>query len=362
MDKYSRALLVDAKEEYTRQLVTVLINPIYDGIKSIYEAAEKLAVQTELNILKTFQLLLSKTPKWEPEKINTEYERIKVVSECDYLENLITAVFVAHTKILAAIRFKNQSKKIDLDIPTGAHFVHSVYTECSRNFWKQPFLFNTSYSSLDLQRNLIDAEKIIKECILETVRKLLPVRNVLKQYLGDNFDDDQYSQYNEDDVTSQVSEHTKKHMRKLLKYEMDNTLVEEKDEKFSQVNIGGSKDSEADELIENFQKVLENEAKSNSKTQSDIDAILNDVENDQLTAENFDNKTIIEENKTVIEGLDNEEQIEEKQVINEQTEEEQVEEEQVNDEEYLDIQTVIEDESGKPESTFSFYEDAAEMN
>ena len=37
MDKYSRALLVDAKEEYTRQLVTVLINPIYDGIKSIFK-------------------------------------------------------------------------------------------------------------------------------------------------------------------------------------------------------------------------------------------------------------------------------------------------------------------------------------
>ena len=165
--------------------------------------------------------------------------------------------------------------------------------------------------------------------------------------LGDNFDDDQYSQYNEDDVTSQVSEHTKKHMRKLLKYEMDNTLVEEKDEKFSQVNIGGSKDSEADELIENFQKVLENEAKSSSKTQSDIDAILNDVENDHLTAENFDSKTILEENQTVIEGLD---------------EEEKVTEEQVNNEEYLDIQTVIEDETGKPESTFSFYDDAVEMN
>ena len=88
MDKYSRALLVDAKEEYTRQLVTVLINPIYDGIKSIYEAAEKLAVQTELNILKTFQLLLSKTPKWEPEKINTEYERIKVVSTLNHKFNL----------------------------------------------------------------------------------------------------------------------------------------------------------------------------------------------------------------------------------------------------------------------------------
>jgi len=342
MDKYSRALLVDAKQEYTRQLATVLINPIYDGIKSIYEAAEKLAVQTELNILKTFQLLLSKTPKWKPEKINTEYERIKVVSECDYLENLITAVFVAHTKILAAIRFKNQSQKIDLDIPTGAHFVHSVYTECARNFWKQPLLFTTNHNSLELQRNLIDAEKIIKECILETVRKLLPVRNVLKQYLGDNFDDDQYSQYNEDDVTSQVSEHTKKHMRKLLKYEMDNTLVEEKDEKFSQINIGGDKDTGADELIENFQKVLENDAKSNSKTQYDIDAILNGVENDQITAENFDSRTIIDETQTVIEGLD--------------------EDKQVNEEEFIDIQTVIEDDNGKPESTFSFFEDAVKMD
>lgn len=349
MDKYSRALLVDAKEEYTRQLVTVLINPIYDGVKSIYEAAEKLAVQTELNILKTFQLVLSKTPKWESEKITNEYERIKMVSECDYLESLITAVFVAHTKILAAIRFKNKSQKIDLNIPTGSHFVHSVYIECSRNFWKQPFLFNTSYSSLDLQRNMIDAEKIIKESILETVRRLLPVRNVLKQYLGENFDDDQYSQYNEDDVTSQISEHTKKHMRKLLKLEMDNTLLEEKDEKFSQVNIGeggegGEGVEETDELIENFQKVLENHAKSNSKTQLDIDAILNDVENDQLTAENFDSKTILEENQTTIEGLD---------------EDEQANTTESKQEEFIDIESTA---NGNVESTFSFYDDAVETN
>ena len=92
-------------------------------------------------------------------------------------------------------------------------------------------LFNHKYSPLDLQRNLNKCEKIIKESILETIRKLLPVKDVLKEYLGSNFDEDNYSINHDDDVTSIVSENTKDNIRKLLKYEMDNTLLTNKEVK-----------------------------------------------------------------------------------------------------------------------------------
>ena len=40
MSRYNMNVLADAKEEYTRQLVSVLSPEIYVGIKSIYDAAQ----------------------------------------------------------------------------------------------------------------------------------------------------------------------------------------------------------------------------------------------------------------------------------------------------------------------------------
>ena len=282
MNKYSKALLADAKQEYTNQLVSILTMPIYEGIKSIYEGALDIS-NTNVNgrnFLKTFQILLSQTPTWEQEKLDTEYLRIKTNTKCDYLEDLITAVFVAHTKILSSIKSNSQQKSIDLNIPTGSHFIHKVYIESARNFWKQPYLFNHKYNPLDLQRNLNDAEKIIKESILETVRKLLPVKDVLKEYLGSNFDEDNYSINHNDDVTSVVSEHTKDNIRKLLKYEMDNTLLVSKDAKFSKMSINDDISIDSNLLVDD--RISTNTEKpfnlgSPSKIENDIEKTISDM-------------------------------------------------------------------------------------
>ena len=39
MSRYNMNVLADAKEEYTRQLISVLTPEMYVGIKSIYDAA-----------------------------------------------------------------------------------------------------------------------------------------------------------------------------------------------------------------------------------------------------------------------------------------------------------------------------------
>ena len=51
----------------------------------------------------------------------------------------------------------------------GAHFIHKVYIECARSFWKCPLLYDTEFNKLELQRNLIQAENVIKEGIEETI-------------------------------------------------------------------------------------------------------------------------------------------------------------------------------------------------
>lgn len=224
MDKYSKAVLADAKQEYTQQLIDFIKQPIHKGIQSIYDLARKKSSSKNLNTLKTFQLLLSKTPKWSDELIDSEVLKIKKACDCDYLEDLITAVFVTHTKILTSIKVKNKVENIDLNIPKISYFIHKIYIQCARNFWRQPWLFHTGYNSLDLQRNIIESEKIITESIKETIRVLLPVKSVLKQYLGNNFIDKDFDKYEDEDITSVISEHTKDNIRQLLKHEFGNNL------------------------------------------------------------------------------------------------------------------------------------------
>jgi hypothetical protein len=228
MDKFNIAVLVDAKQEYTHQLIQLLYPQIYIGIKSIYDAAKEYCQQSsDNNILKKFQQLLSNVPKWNTDRIDNEFKRIQKNTECDWIEDLITAVFVSHTKVLTAIQLKNNNKKtIQLSVPQGPFFVHKCYTEVARAFWKRPYLLNHQLSNIDLQRNLADSEQLIKDSIHETVRRMLPVRHILKEYLGNDYKDDEVI---DDDITSHLSLNTKNNLRRLVQQEIEQTLSKKDD-------------------------------------------------------------------------------------------------------------------------------------
>lgn len=241
MNRYNLAVLSEAKAEYTNQLVNVISPEIYAGIKSIYDAAYTYCRRNnDESVLKKFQYLLSVIPKWNTDKINDEYKRILKNTDCDWLEDLITAVFVSHTKVLASIKNSKKSKSINLDIPSGSYFLHKCYIECARNFWKKPYLLHKDYTSIDLQRNLSDSEKIIRDSIIEAVRKMLPVKHILKEYLGDDYND---TDCNTDDITSTISKNTKNNLRKLVKSEIEQNLSfnnikkNEQDDNFSRIEI-----------------------------------------------------------------------------------------------------------------------------
>jgi len=224
MEKYNMNVLAEAKQEYTRQLVNILYPQIYLGIRSIYiETKNYCEKHGDTNVLKRFQNLLSVIPKWNTDRINDEYKRIVNETDCDWIEDLITAVFVSHTKVLTSIKAKKPSdKNVELDVPSGPYFVHKCYTEVARNFWKRPYLFYHEVSNIEQQRNMAEAETCVKDSIVETVRKLLPVKHILKEYLGGNYEDEDL----DDDVTSVMSTTTKNNLRKLVKAEIENTLKE----------------------------------------------------------------------------------------------------------------------------------------
>ena len=83
-------VLVDAKTEYTKQLVDMLTPRIYEGITSLYEDTTRDSEPTK--ILVTFQQQLSQIPNWTSDILEREYQRIQNKSDCDWIEDLVTVM------------------------------------------------------------------------------------------------------------------------------------------------------------------------------------------------------------------------------------------------------------------------------
>jgi hypothetical protein len=95
--------------------------------------------------------------------------------------------------------------------------MHLCYIEIAREFWKNPYLFSDRATKLEQQKNIRDSETIIGECVIETIRKQLPVRHILKEYFADEEDDEiQETDVQEQSVTAPENPNlSKKYLKKL---------------------------------------------------------------------------------------------------------------------------------------------------
>ena len=176
-----------AKSEYTQQFCIFLIPALLTYFLSLLEEAKEKEKDLK-RVLWTFQNLLKDIPEWNTDKVLRETETIQSNTKCDYLEELLTAVFVAHTKVLSAIRINSKSKKLQITIPKVDHFLHRTLSECARSLWSNAYLFSEQATSVDRQKNLRQVEHLLHQAILQSIRGMLPVKNILKEYLTDDGD------------------------------------------------------------------------------------------------------------------------------------------------------------------------------
>ena len=102
--------LVETKNEYTIQLINILTPHIYEGFTSIYNEAKKIIKKgDETKVLKTYQQFLKRIPHWNINLIDNETDRIKAISRCDFLENLLKAVIKANIILLLLIKLKKKT-------------------------------------------------------------------------------------------------------------------------------------------------------------------------------------------------------------------------------------------------------------
>ena len=108
MDEIGINVLVEAKLEYTKQLISLLSPRIYDLLKEIYSFNCNNDKKYEL---KNFQLALSKIPSWDQFKVEELTSKILEKVKCEWIDELLTAVFVSNTRILTAVQMKKSNKK-----------------------------------------------------------------------------------------------------------------------------------------------------------------------------------------------------------------------------------------------------------
>ena len=188
MDDFVISNLHESRNEWCNRLVSVLTPLISEGIRSIFNEAWKLCLETdELNkYLMTFQNLLSRIPKWNAIIIEEERKRIIERSGCNYLEDLITCVHIIQLKVLTCIRVGNRQKKIDISIPKLDIFLHKVYIHVARKVYMNVYLFEKNITSLQTQKHGRELEIIIQECILTAIRESIPTEDIIKAYMDES--------------------------------------------------------------------------------------------------------------------------------------------------------------------------------
>jgi len=130
-----------------------------------------------------FQNECEEIARWNSDRIHDEVRVLIEKTGCDYMEELMTAVFIAHTKVLTAVRLSKKQQELSITVPKLDHFIHRVFRETARCFWKTPFLFHDIGGVIDRQKNILQIEALATEAITTAVRTLLPVKQILQRYL-----------------------------------------------------------------------------------------------------------------------------------------------------------------------------------
>jgi hypothetical protein len=272
---------VATKYEYTTQLVNVLTPLIYEGLNSIYGEALKVSNNAD-NVLKVFQSFLRRIPKWNIEMIKQESDRIMNNSKSyAWLPDLVKATAKANMLVLTYSPTLKNLTKIDPNFYKNIQiedFIHKVYIEVARELWNNPYLMYHLYPPIELKRNQRDTIVLIKDSIKEAIRKLLPLKQILEIYLGEELEANQLN-----DFEKNISEAEERNIQKLINKDLKENQNLEVIKKEAQIG-GFQVNSEKKDLNDKILDII-NQDQINKNTLGNV----NSEKKPQLTANYHDN-------------------------------------------------------------------------
>ncbi len=179
MSAYSNARL-----EYTAQLNQFLVPALMKFVLELLEKAREETATEPKRLLWQFQMYLNDIPDWNMDRVQREVHAIQLGTGCEYLEDLITAIFIAHTKILTAIQVSSKKRNLNISVPKVEYFLFKVLCETSKLLWKSAYLFRDNVSNIEKQQNYQQVERIIEQGIVHAIRCMVPVKTILRDCMA----------------------------------------------------------------------------------------------------------------------------------------------------------------------------------
>lgn len=187
----SNHIIIEAKNQYTTQLIDTIAPFIFSGLRSVY---------TKCDSLKQFQEELCHIPKWNQLIIDNEYDRVVKYSKCDWLDKLIESVFVCNVKILSAIN-PNNTNVFKLKIPDTKSFIHACYIESARNLYTDPYLISDEQEHYP-NKNMKECIGTIGKSIEKTIYHFIPKQEIIEQCLNEYKNDETPSEDEQSDKSN----------------------------------------------------------------------------------------------------------------------------------------------------------------
>jgi hypothetical protein len=219
----------EARTEYTKQLCQFIVPAILKFSIALLDRAKELTAGEPKKILYQFQVLLNEIPDWNKDKCLTEINKLEQAINCEYLDDLITAVFIAHTKILSSINVNSTKDNVRIKIPDIQMFLYKVLIEVSKLYWKSTYLFRDDVSNIEKQQNYKQIENLINDGIQQAIRTMVPVRTILKNCISQNMNTDTHD--NEEEPLKETVEELKEDTSTLndTSNNINTTLIKEND-------------------------------------------------------------------------------------------------------------------------------------
>lgn len=209
-------VIVEARAEYTKQLNTLLTPVIYETLENMYEESVQDS-KSKKDVLINFQRRLKTIPVWNQDVIDRHYKLI--LGNCEFLGDLVAAIFISNVKILTSIKIGKDKKKIQVTMPKTDQFIHKTFINSAKNVYDDPHIFQKG------DKKAL-AYMAIEKAIEETIRTQLPFQNLLQNYLGKTLNDE--SESDSETETSEIqSDVESDDNEKVEHFEEPNTFAPE---------------------------------------------------------------------------------------------------------------------------------------
>lgn len=196
----------EIRNEYTSFLINILTPFIYEALRSFYQyAIESNQRMIEsgkndpnikiLGVTKLFQIALKEIPSLNNHALEVETDRIRSGCKCaDWFDDLIRAVIKSNIILLVFTNSKNVSDILAEDFHNKFEikdFIHKCLISSAVYMYNNPHLFDHKLHSTEIKKNQMIIYDFIADGIKEAIRKTLPMKVILKEYLTNNILDDQ---------------------------------------------------------------------------------------------------------------------------------------------------------------------------